>query len=293
MRKTFVKVVSENLKNNPNSSLLLGDIGVFGFREESNLYPERVFNIGILEQTMVGLAAGMASNGMIPTIHTIAPFLVERAFEQIKIDFGYQKHPGNFVSVGASFDYAALGCTHHCPADVNLISNIPGFNIFVPGHAEEFAEMYSSQSQNGNLNYFRLSEVQNQKPYNVEYGQSLRLTDGADGLVIAVGPILEEVLKATSQLDVEVHYVNSFQWEKQINIDTEIRSKKVVFIEPYYSGKLLESTSRSLIGKGYSISQIGVPKSFIRKYGNYQEQIEYAGLNADSLKVKIERFLIE
>jgi transketolase len=97
MRKQFVKSMKEILYGDIDSVLLLGDIGVFGFRDELKNIPNRAYNIGILEQATVSLAAGMARGGMIPFIHTIAPFMVERALEQIKVDFGYQELNGNFV----------------------------------------------------------------------------------------------------------------------------------------------------------------------------------------------------
>ena len=125
MRKQFVSTFESLIKKDKKLSLLLCDIGVFGFRNSIAKYPNRVMNIGILEQSTIGVAAGMSRSGLIPVIHTIAPFLVERAFEQIKIDFGYQDIGCNLVSVGASYDYASLGCTHHCPADVALLKNIP------------------------------------------------------------------------------------------------------------------------------------------------------------------------
>jgi transketolase len=80
MRKEFATIMGRELASNPSSTLILGDIGVFGHRESFEKFPDRVFNIGILEQSMVSFAAGMAIEGMSPTIHTIAPFLVERAF---------------------------------------------------------------------------------------------------------------------------------------------------------------------------------------------------------------------
>ena len=125
MRKQFVKTVEDILDKDKKLIVLLGDIGVFGFRNSFEKYPERVYNIGILEQSTIGMAAGLAMHNFIPVIHTIAPFIVERSFEQIKNDFGYQQLGGNFVSVGNSYDYAALGCTHHCPADVGILKNIP------------------------------------------------------------------------------------------------------------------------------------------------------------------------
>ena len=162
MRKQFVKTVESILEKDKKAVLLLGDIGVFGFKKAFELFPDRVFNIGILEQSTVGLAAGLSMQGLIPIIHTIAPFLVERSMEQLKDDFGYQKLGGNFVSVGASYDYAALGCTHHCPGDVGMLKNIPNMEIVLPGTAKEFDILFRESYANGHPTYYRLSEKQTQ-----------------------------------------------------------------------------------------------------------------------------------
>ena len=108
MRKQFVKTVENILNADDKSVLLLGDIGVFGFRNAFKDHPTRTYNIGILEQSTIGLAAGLSKTGLIPFVHTIAPFIVERSLEQLKIDFGYQNLNGNFISVGASYDYSTL-----------------------------------------------------------------------------------------------------------------------------------------------------------------------------------------
>ena len=140
MRKQFIKSLQDILYSDDNTALLLGDIGVFGFRNELKNIPNRVYNIGILEQSTVSLAAGLSSIGITPFVHTIAPFMVERALEQLKIDFGYHGLGGNFISIGASYDYSALGCTHHCPGDILSLSSIPNMQIVVPGTSGEFVE---------------------------------------------------------------------------------------------------------------------------------------------------------
>ena len=89
---------------------------------------------------MANVAAGLSKTGFIPVIHTIAPFLVERSFEQIKLGFGYQKLKGNLVSVGAGFDYCTLGCTHHCYDDFALLKNVEGSQIIYPGSPKEFSK---------------------------------------------------------------------------------------------------------------------------------------------------------
>jgi transketolase len=273
------------------TALLLGDIGVYGFRDILGKYSQRAFNIGILEQSMVGVAAGLSSKGIVPTIHTIAPFVVERAFEQIKVDLGYQNLSANIVTVGASFDYAALGCTHHCPGDVSLMSTIPGVNIFIPGHKEEFKSQFEKNWNNGKINYFRLTENENSKSIELESGTSIKVRDGNDAIVIVVGPLLDHVLSAIQDFNVEVQYVNSWLNNNEFKLRSENQSKRLILIEPYYSGLMTNTVVKNLGNRGYSIYEIGVPREFLRKYGSYEQMLKYVGLDAKSLRIQIEAIL--
>ena len=291
MRKTFSSTATKIISENTNTALLLGDIGVYGFRDILNAYPARAFNIGILEQSMVSVAAGLASEGIIPIIHTIAPFIVERALEQIKLDFGYQKLPGNFVSVGASFDYAKLGCTHHCPGDVNILSNIPEANIFIPGHAKEFENQLINNWNSGKVNYYRLSEHTNSEAINLEFSEIRKLRRGNKGVLIAVGPFLKTALECSTEVDIEIHYCNSISGLKSMKIESKFPGKKVIILEPYYSGALLLKVIEQVSGNGCEIMQIGVPKKFLEKYGTYQEQLRYLNLDSTSIRNQIEIFL--
>ena len=171
MRKQFRDTVVSLLGEDDSLIVLLGDIAVWGFSDAMKLYPNRVLNIGILEQATIGLAAGLSMTNMIPIFHSIAPFVVERAYEFLKLDFGYQKVGGNFVSIGASFDFACVGCTHHCPADVALLKQIPGMEIIVPGTATEFDQLFRQTYDNKNPTFFRLSEQTNlYKPKDITFG---------------------------------------------------------------------------------------------------------------------------
>ena len=90
MRKEFVRLMLEMGGKEERLVILAGDISVFGLREFRKNYPERFYNIGICEQSMMSMASGMALAGLIPVVHSIAPFVTERCFEQIKDDFCYQ-----------------------------------------------------------------------------------------------------------------------------------------------------------------------------------------------------------
>src|SRR3989338_740432 len=157
MRKQLADTVGDAIKADDKVVLLFGDVGTYGFRHSAAQFPERVHNVGILEQSMVSMAAGLSMQGIIPVVHTIATFLVERALEQIKDDFGYQRLGGNFVSIGASYDLVSWGCTHQCPGDVGILKNVPEVEIVVPGSAPEFDSLFKQSYDNGHPTYFRLS----------------------------------------------------------------------------------------------------------------------------------------
>lgn len=290
MRKEFQDVTKKILNDNFNSALLLGDISVFGFQSVINSFPDRVINLGILEQSIVGIAAGYSSKGITPFIHTIAPFLVERAYEQIKIDFGYQNLPGNIVSVGASFDYSTLGCTHHCPADIQLMSQIPRIKLFIPGHGQELSEMIKMYWNSGNLNYFRLSEIVNAESVFVNSSELFKIKEGSKALIIAVGNSLRAVIEAMQSQDVDIYYLNSIDTSKGINIEPIKKHKNVVIVEPYYSGVVLNHLT-GVLELGVKILQIGIKREFIDKYGSRLELQKYVGLDAESIYKKIMSFL--
>ena len=234
MRRQFQETISECIKSDDNLVLLLGDIGVFGFSKVKGDVPERVINVGILEQAMISMAAGIAASGMNPIVHSIAPFLVERALEQIKIDFGYQKLHGNLFSVGGSFDYATLGATHHCPGDVSILLTIPGTEILIPGTSKELELMIASHLKNEKLTYFRLSEKENRFIINYSGTGVNEIKTGKALSVVCIGPVLDEVIEATRNLDVQVIYVNEIEVLKGKIFKETCLSNKILLVEPFY-----------------------------------------------------------
>lgn len=155
MRDSFPKTVLEIMDKDERVIVLLGDIGIHSFRDVFAKYPTRCYNVGILEQSMVGMAAGLAMAGLIPIVHTIEPFLVDRAYEQIKDDFGYQELKGTIVGVDVSTTAPNLGYTHQCPYAISHMKDIIGMNVFEPSTPEEFDKILKENYANS-LNYIRI-----------------------------------------------------------------------------------------------------------------------------------------
>ncbi len=292
MRSQLVKTVEHQLECDENVVLLLGDIGVFGFRNAFSKFPQRVFNIGILEPATMSLAAGLAKTEIIPIIHTIAPFLVERSFEQIKIDFGYQRVGGNFISVGASYDYASLGCTHHCPGDVGVLLNIPGIEIVIPGTSAEFDTLFQQAYNNNCPTYYRLSESENPRSQPVTFGKANVIKEGSSVTVVVVGPALQYVLPAVVGLDVGVVYYSTVSpFDYKTLRDNLAPCGKVLLVEPFYTGTLSHEVCKAVYPKSIAIDTIGVPREFLTRYGSAKHHDEFIGLSVKNIRARLEKLI--
>lgn len=283
MRKQFTQTLKDILHSDSRTCLLLGDIGVYGFRDEIKNLSNRVYNIGILEQSTVSLAAGLSKESLIPFVHTIAPFLVERAFEQLKIDFGYQKLNGNFISVGSSYDYASLGCTHHCPGDVSLMLTIPEMSIVIPGSDKELNLLLKEIYTYNYPKYFRLSEHQHNVDQDVVYGKGNLVKKGSKATIICFGPMLDNVMRAVESIDVTILYYSTIMpFDKKILLENF--NDTIIICEPFYKGTTTHIVCDALHGKKYSITNIGIPRKFLYNYGSKIDHDIAIGFDHVSLK---------
>ena len=291
MRKQFARTAHEILNTNEQAIVLLGDIGVFGFMEAMRDHPDRVLNIGILEQSTISLAAGLSIEGMIPIVHTIAPFMVERALEQIKIDFGYQRLRGNLVSVGGSLDYAALGGTHHCPGDVSILLSVPNIEIVIPGTASEFRQLFMSEYNNASVTYYRLSESENSVSHDVKLGQATIVRSGNQATVVCIGPTLDMTLRAVENFDVSVIYMTSIRPFDYASIRHASQSGRVLIVEPFYEGTLTHEVVTALSGTPSMVSNVGIPRSFRSEYGTREEHYVAINFSTNRIIMELEKLL--
>jgi transketolase len=290
MRKQFVTTIQDVMSKDDNLCLLLGDISVFGFQKCFEKFPERTYNIGILEQATISLASGMSKTNIIPVVHTIAPFIVERAFEQLKVDFGYQNVNGNFISIGNSYDYAGLGCTHHGPNDIAALSTIPNMQIISPGSSFEFDSLFRQTYNNGSPTYFRLSEYEHSLNFEVTFGKANVIKEGTKALIICYGNMLESVYEVVKDLDVTLLYYSTI-----IPFDNETLKKhfnnNIIICEPFYEGSTNYFVTKALEGFTYKLSNIGIPREFILYYGKKPQIDKLLELDTDSIKNKFNKLI--
>src|SRR5438034_2389230 len=210
MRTVFAETASALLDEDPLAAVVLAEISSDMFGKAAARHPDRVLNVGIREQLMVSVGGGLALAGMRPIVHTYAPFLVERAYEQVKLDLGHQGVHAVLVSIGASYDAARAGRTHQAPEDVTLMDSVPGFSVVVPGHPDEVGALLRGafSALEGGSTYMRLSTETNREARPVSASLQVE-RQGRRALVVAVGPMLSPVLDAVADLDVTVAYATT------------------------------------------------------------------------------------
>ncbi|MFE2697653.1 transketolase family protein [Streptomyces mirabilis] len=294
MRDRFAPVMTRLLDEDPRVAVVLAEIGKDGFTEARRRHPDRVINVGIREQLLVGAGAGLALTGLRPVVHTFAGFLVERPFEQVKLDLGHQDVGAVLVSAAASFDWPAGGFTHMAPGDVALLDTLDGWTVHVPGHPDEAEQLLRQAVAAGDDKvYVRLSVQSNAQGQPVAGARFRTVREGRAGVVVAVGPMLDAVLAATEGLDVTVLYgatVRPFDGQS-LRRATEAAGTDVVLVEPYLAGTSTGAAGDALADVPHRVLGLGVRRRELRRYGTVDEHLTAHGLDAGSLRERIGGFL--
>jgi len=298
MRQQFADTMLEVGQKDPNLIVLIGDISHFILQPYAKACSGRFYNVGICEPTIVSMAAGLAKVGFYPVIHTIAPFLIERSFEQFKLDFCYQQLGGNVITVGSAFDYSNLGCTHHCYGDFALLKTLPGTQIVYPASPEEFDVLFRQTYKNEYLTVFRLPGTQHDQEFDtdmIRLGKGIKVRGGSNLTIIPTGPHLKTALDAVESLvsegwDPEIIYLHTIR-----PIDTELlleslrKTKRVCVIEEHMrSGGLGDDVLRLANGiGGLELISLSIPDEFVTTYGSYEDHCRHVGLTSENLINKV------
>jgi transketolase len=292
MREQAAATIVDLFRRDERVAVVAADISLDQLRPAVRHDPRRAINVGIMEQTAVGVAAGFALEGYHPVVHTIAPFLAERPLEQVKLDFGYQGLGGLFVSVGASYDYGESGGTHHAPGDVQALGSIPRVEVVVPGTPRETDELVRATYANGRPTYLRTSVAENAQPVELAPGGLTPVRRGSALTVVAVGPMLDRALAAVDDLDATVLYATTVVPLDAATLAAEAApALEVVVVEPFYEGTLAAQLSAALAHRPTRLLRVGVPRAFVSRYGTTSQHDAALGLDTAGIRERIRRFV--
>lgn len=299
-RETFAKTAADVVRSDDRAAIVYAEISGQLLGDVEAEHPDRVLNVGIREQLLMSVGAGLALSGMRPIVHTFASFLVERAFEQVKLDFGHQDVDGVLVSTGGSFDIASGGRTHQSPGDVALMDTLPGWSIHVPGTAAEVDAAIRQGMRSGGRHYVRVEEHQNDTSGSrILAGDNgfETIRNGARGVVIAVGPTLTDTLAATEGMDLTVLYAATVRPFDAVAVRAAVdaldtNAADIVLVEPYLAGTSAWAVDAALTDVAHRTLALGTLRDHeLRKYGTPAQHRRAHGLDRSSLRASIGRFV--
>ena len=284
MRKQFKDTAFDLAGQDEKVVVILGDISHFLFNSFQEKYPTRFYNLGICENALISITAGLSAQGFHPFVHTITPFLTERCLEQIKLDMGYNRFGGNIVTTGASFDYAWDGATHHCYTDLAILRLIPGMEVTQPGNKKELDTLIRSQYNNGKPTYFRLSDHGHTIDMPVKFGKGVALKDtDAPVTVMTAGPILMNVMEACQDLPVNLVYFHTLK-----PIDKELiaryRQTKIIVVHDAFG--LHEAINEV---PDLRTTYHGLPDQFCVWYGTVHDIRQKIGLDPAGIRAAVQK----
>jgi len=297
MKKTFIEALTELAKKDKNIYLLTGDLGFSLFENFAKEFSDRFIDCGVAEQTMAGIAAGLALSGKKPYIYSIVPFVTMRCFEQIRNDICYQNLDVKIIGIGAGFSYGALGSTHHATEDISIFRSLPNIVILSPADSVEAKELILQSYKKESPTYIRLDKSENfliNPKTKIKISEPNIVKQGKDGIIITTGACFGETLKAHEKLknagyNLELISLHTLKPINEELIIKEITNKKYLFvIEEHKEIGGLTSLVSELIAKhninNLFFKSIALPieyktligkQTFLKEYNNLDEMNIY------------------
>lgn len=291
MTAMFYTTIENVMDKDERTVVLLGVSGVGICVDLSQKFPGRFIDAGIMEQSIMGIASGMSAAGMIPIVYGQSTFMIERAYEQLKVDFGYQKLGGNFVVYGGSTEFGTLGATHCCPAALSILSMIPGMEIVVPGRPDEFRSLFSETYHNGNPTVFRTSLFCNSYHEPVVFGKAGVVKKGSKATVLAAGPMLELAMRALQDEDVTILYYTTIAPFDEAALRSNCVNDRLLLMEPAYQGGILPQVTKALHGERIKMDFVGYPHEFITNHGYVVENASMYGMTVEAVREKYKELI--
>ena len=299
MRDSFARTMYEVGHKTKDVFIVVADISPAGsmapFRKD---FPDRFVNVGVAEQSMIALCAGLALRGCRPFAYTIATFSIYRPFEQVRVDVCYQNLPVTIVGIGGGLAYSTLGGTHHAQEDVAIMSALPNMTVMAPcDPAETAAATWAAVACNGPV-YLRLGKAGEPDltstavdPY--VFGRIRRLRQGRDICILSYGSITKMAFDAAEAIEKEsgatvavtsVHTIKPLDREGIARVLQEFST--VVVVEEHSPRGGLGAQVKEIAwesGARCRLATFSLKDEFIHAFGSHGYLLERHGLSVNAL----------
>lgn len=304
MRTAFFDTLLKLAENDMRVELVVGDLGFGVIEEFASRFPDRFLNVGVAEQNMTGVAAGLALTGSVVFTYSIANFSTLRCLEQIRNDVCYHGANVKIVAVGGGLAYGPLGFSHHATEDLAILRAIPGLAVAAPGDALEAVAITEAMVEMSGPAYLRLSRVGEPAVHEVlpalPVGSSVRVMDGDEVAILVIGALLPTAVEAGHALTAQGlrTRVVSMPWIQPLDVGAVLASgqetRLVVTLEEHsVTGGLGGAVAEVLAETAGTapLLRIGLPAAFTCTVGTQEYLRSIHGLDASSVVDRITRRL--
>ena len=305
MRKTSLDCVYKLAQQDERVIFIGSDLGPGVLENFKKSYPERFFMEGIAEQHIIGMAAGLALDGFIPYVNTIAVFLTRRCFEQVTLDLCLHDLPVRLIGNGGGLVYAPLGPTHQAIEDIGIFRTLPNMGIVAPCDADEMERLMNASLDWPHPLYIRLAKggesIVSKRDLGFKIGKGIHLKEGDEVLFVTTGITTQRALVAAQTLAYEnvdcgifhMHTIKPFDYKGLIQIAKSV--EMIVTIEEHVlngglGSAVLEAFSDHGVFK--KVIRLGIPNVFAEKYGSQDIIMKEYGLDPGNIVKTVKNSLI-
>jgi transketolase len=306
MRKACLDMVYELAKRDPRVVFVGSDLGVGVLDRFKAEMPERFFMEGVSEANVVGMAAGLALDGNVVFINTIATFLTRRCFDQIVLDLCLHEVPVRLIGSGGGMVYAPLGPTHEAIEDIAILRAIPGMTIVAPADAEEMRRLMPLTLDYPGPMYIRLGKggdpivSSDRTPFAI--GKAIPMREGNDALLVTTGITLKLALDAAAVLAGDgiqaavLHVPTIKPLDAPTLLDYTSRVSVVLTVEEHsVIGGLGSAVAELIAEAGFAtpkrFKRIGIPDVFPDRYGSQASLMERYEISSAHINLLVRTML--
>ena len=300
MRTAFIQTLLELAETDKNIMLLTADLGFKLFDSFRDRFPKQFINMGVAEQNMIGVAAGLGLEGKKVYCYSMVPFLIFRTLDQIRVDLCYHKLGVTIVGVGGGLTYGLEGMTHHGIEDIAVMRALPNMAVIAPGDPVECRGVILASARYERPLYVRLGgnndPLVHLKGLDLQIGKGIVIKEGADLCIMATGNMLHranEISCLLNERGVEPMLVSMPSLKP---LDEELigwcstQSKYLVTMEEHSEiGGLGSAVGEYLFQLGWKgrFLKIALPDSFCKDIGSADYLRKKCGLSSDEILKRI------
>lgn len=304
MRDAFVEQLTALAENDPDVMFVTGDLGFGVFDDFAKRFPKQYLNVGVAEQNMTGVAAGLALEGKKVFTYSIANFATLRCLEQIRNDAAYHNANITVVASGGGFTYGSLGMSHHATEDLAIMRALPNVTAVAPCTAWETKFATEQLCKTSGVGYLRIEKGGDKNPpadgSSFVLGKAIKVAEGTDITLIVIGGVMSEAVKAAAKLKeqgvsaaiLSMHTIKPID-DVAIQEAVEQTGAIVTIEEHNVLGGLASAVAEVLMSKNLSVAsgQIGLQDQYSAVVGDQDYLRKFYKMDADAITQKVHEVL--